>query len=137
MEPKKSMGPEIKILHEGGLSYNAIVELMGCSKSTVAFHINKTTSTRIYVRKKERHRSYTDIIKTERGGKCEICSFDKSFRALHFHHRVPADKSFQISKARGATLDAMRLESNKCALVCGNCHTMIHQKILPCPPIKK
>lgn len=75
------------------------------------------------------------MLKTEFGGKCRACKFKKSFFALDFHHVDPSNKSFSISKQRGKPYEALREEAKKCVLVCKNCHAMIHQKTLDCPPL--
>jgi hypothetical protein len=137
MPAQRNIGPTIKELYASGLSYNEIVEKLGCAKSTVAFHINDTTWRKSYQRKAQRHRDNVEFLKRERGGKCEICGFDLSMRALHFHHRIPAEKKFALSEKKGMALENMKVEAEKCALVCGNCHTMIHQNLLECPPAKK
>ena len=63
-----------------------------------------------------------------RGGKCEICGYSKSSRALGFHHLDPAQKDFGIGE-RGYTRswDKVRQELDKCVLVCANCHSEIHE----------
>lgn len=137
MPKQRNIGDRIKELYSKGNSYAEIVKILNCSKSSVSHHINPVTRKNIYERKAQRHRDYTQILKEERGGKCETCDFDKSFRALQFHHRIPSEKSFKISQLRGATLDTLRAEADKCALVCGNCHTMIHENLIPCPPRRK
>src|ERR1035437_10872457 len=49
----------------------------------------------------------------EHGGKCAQCGYDKSEKALHFHHRDPENKSFRISEgaARGMALAKLRAEA--------------------------
>jgi hypothetical protein len=61
------------------------------------------------------------------GGKCIMCKYDKSIRALHFHHRVPSEKSFGLG-VKGITysFEAMLKEAKKCDLLCANCHAEAH-----------
>lgn len=63
-----------------------------------------------------------------KGGCCSRCGYSKSVAALDFHHRDPSKKDFQISK-RGYCLswDRMKVELDKCDLVCRNCHAEIHE----------
>lgn len=64
-----------------------------------------------------------------KGGKCEICGYDKCDRALQFHHIDPSSKSFGISSdghTRG--IKELKKEADKCILVCANCHAEIHDK---------
>jgi len=62
-----------------------------------------------------------------KGGKCEICGYDKCIDALEFHHLNPEEKDFGISSS-GYTLswDKVKTELDKCIMVCSNCHREIH-----------
>ena len=64
----------------------------------------------------------------ERGGGCEICGYDRCHRALSFHHRDPAKKSFKLGAANlnRYSLDEIRAEADKCDLLCANCHMELH-----------
>jgi hypothetical protein len=66
-----------------------------------------------------------------KGGKCSICGYDRSIRAMKFHHIDPKEKEFGIS-AEGVTRSwaAVQLELDKCLLVCGNCHDEIHDGLI-------
>ena len=63
-----------------------------------------------------------------KGGKCVRCGYDKSIKALHFHHLDPTKKDFGVSN-RGFTRswEKLRIELDKCDLVCSNCHAEIHE----------
>lgn len=63
------------------------------------------------------------ILIAEHGGACKICGYNRSVRALQFHHLDPATKLFSLSdKARSYSLERQRSEAAKCILVCANCH---------------
>lgn len=62
----------------------------------------------------------------ERGGKCEKCGYNKCFAALQWHHLDPTQKEFGISNKRGAPLEQLKKETDKCALLCANCHAETH-----------
>lgn len=64
-----------------------------------------------------------------KGGKCEICGYDKCEAALEFHHLNPEEKEFQLSSGNTCSLEKMKKEADKCILVCANCHREIHDKI--------
>jgi hypothetical protein len=66
-----------------------------------------------------------------KGGKCEICGYDRCNQALQFHHLDPSKKDFGIS-AHGFTRswDKVKSEIDKCILVCGNCHSEIHSGMI-------
>lgn len=60
-----------------------------------------------------------------KGGKCEICGYDKNYSALEFHHLNPQEKDFTISK-KYSTWESTKEELDKCILICSNCHREIH-----------
>lgn len=68
------------------------------------------------------------------GGKCQICGYHKSKRALSFHHKNPKQKDFGLS-ARGLTRSWERIqkELDKCILVCANCHAELHDQVTQLP----
>lgn len=62
-----------------------------------------------------------------KGGKCQLCSYDRCLKALQFHHLNSAKKDFGISR-NGHTRSWARIkaELDKCALLCSNCHAEVH-----------
>ena len=64
-----------------------------------------------------------------KGGKCELCGYNKCDSALQFHHKDPTEKDFSIS-GRSLSFDRLKEEVDKCMLVCSNCHAEIHEKII-------
>lgn len=64
-----------------------------------------------------------------KGGKCCICGYSKSIRALHFHHVDPTTKKFTLSHGIHAWATVLA-ELEKCILVCSNCHGEIHDGLL-------
>lgn len=62
-----------------------------------------------------------------KGGKCSRCGYAKCLAALEFHHRDPAEKERGLSQ-KGATISLARLkvEADKCELLCANCHREVH-----------
>lgn len=79
-----------------------------------------------------RRKLYVNDVKIEavkyKGGKCEICGYNKCMRALHFHHLNPTKKDFKISNGT-KSLSRIIPEIDKCMLVCSNCHCEIHENI--------
>jgi len=65
-----------------------------------------------------------------KGGKCSICGYNKCVWALDLHHRDNSIKEFGLS-VRGLTRswEKIKLEADKCVLVCANCHREIHAGI--------
>jgi len=64
----------------------------------------------------------------QKGGKCQVCGYNKNFAALCFHHINPDTKeiSLDIRKFSNCNLDDLTLELEKCQLLCQNCHTEHH-----------
>ena len=63
-----------------------------------------------------------------KGGACCKCGYNKSIRALEFHHLNPKEKDFGISKTC-KDFDDLKKEVDKCILVCANCHAEIHEAL--------
>ena len=62
-----------------------------------------------------------------KGGCCENCGYNKCVDALEFHHLDSTQKDFGIA-ASGITRswDKMKVELDKCILLCANCHRELH-----------
>lgn len=56
-----------------------------------------------------------------KGGKCIVCGYNKSIRALQFHHLDPTQKDFGISGTT-KSFEKLKPELDKCVLLCANCH---------------
>lgn len=70
----------------------------------------------------------------EFGARCCIRGYNKSIRALHFHHVDPSIKSYNLSEnGICRSLPKMREEAKKCILVCSNCHMEIEEGITQIP----
>lgn len=53
---------------------------------------------------------------------------------LDFHHRIPDDKSFNLSgSACAKSLETLRAEIEKCVVVCANCHRRLHAGMVELP----
>lgn len=67
-----------------------------------------------------------------KGGKCQICGYDKCFGSLEFHHLK--DKKFGIGmKGYTRAWKKVKIELDKCILVCANCHREIEAGITQLP----
>lgn len=60
------------------------------------------------------------------GGKCNRCGYDKHDAALEFHHKDPNEKEFIISNVANKRWEVIKVELNKCELLCANCHRIEH-----------
>lgn len=77
---------------------------------------------------KKRHLNKLKLVEYK-GGKCEICGYNRCLDALEFHHKDPKEKSFSISSKNIKSFDKLRSEADKCILVCSNCHKEIHSDL--------
>ena len=71
------------------------------------------------------------------GGKCFLCGYNRSWAALHFHHRERHEKTASVSALLGRYIMAnegngkqryltlLEDEVKKCILLCSNCHVEI------------
>ena len=62
------------------------------------------------------------------GGCCSKCGYSKNIAALHFHHRNPNEKDFKLDMRilSNRRWEAILIESQKCVLLCANCHAEEH-----------
>jgi len=63
-----------------------------------------------------------------------ICGYSKYAGALDFHHLDEKNKSFDLS-TRGLTRSWVKTkaETDKCILVCANCHRELHAGLVQLP----
>lgn len=64
-----------------------------------------------------------------KGGKCELCGYNKSYRALEFHHIISEQKELLISRFRLKDWSIIVPELDKCKLLCANCHREEHDRL--------
>ena len=78
------------------------------------------------INKKERRQKRKMEAIDYKGGKCSICGYDKCKEVLDFHHINPNEKEFSISRKRDSKIEKIKLELDKCILLCRNCHAELH-----------
>lgn len=62
------------------------------------------------------------------GGQCAECGYNKSIRALSFHHIDPDTKEFDVSNGHMMSdWETVVAEARKCELLCLNCHAEEHE----------
>jgi hypothetical protein len=77
------------------------------------------------------------ILVQEAGGACAICGYAGNMRALHFHHLVPSEKRIEINaKGVALSLETLRAEARKCALLCSNCHAEVEDGSASVPALR-
>lgn len=65
-----------------------------------------------------------------KGGCCQVCGYDRCIRALDFHHIDSSKKDFTISSNCNKSWERIKIEIDKCILVCSNCHREIHSGLV-------
>lgn len=79
----------------------------------------------------ERQRAFKEKAVEYKGGCCVKCGYNKYQGALEFHHLDPKEKDFSISRVKSYSFsNAIKIELDKCVLVCSNCHKEIHGEII-------
>jgi len=80
-------------------------------------------------RQKAKQRAFKHYLVEYKGGKCEICGYNKCEGALEFHHKNPQEKDIEISKWNfnyNLDINMFLKEVDKCMLLCANCHREQH-----------
>jgi hypothetical protein len=67
-----------------------------------------------------------------KGGSCQICGYKKCLENLGFHHLDPNKKDFAISCA-GKGISKLKIEVDKCVLLCCRCHGEVHAGLILIP----
>lgn len=125
--------------YDNGYSLHKLADEFNYSRSVISNHIkNKRTikgqtseerkisvSKNVISWRKKIKKKLVDY----KGGKCVKCSYDKSIRALQFHHLDPTEKDFTIG-GKSYSFEKLKKEVDKCILVCSNCHCEIHDNLL-------
>ena len=62
------------------------------------------------------------------GGKCTHCGGIFPPAVYDFHHIDPNEKEVAISKIMSHSWESIKIELNKCILLCANCHRIEHNK---------
>lgn len=98
---------------------NCELRLSWCRACDTTYHI-----------KKKRDKKLAAVI--YKGGKCvsSTCPLPKNYEldvsCFDFHHRDPNTKDFSWSSMKGKTWEVIKVEIDKCDLLCCLCHRLIH-----------
>lgn len=60
------------------------------------------------------------------GGKCTKCGWHGNQAAMQFHHKNSNEKDFTIGNVGNKSWDSIKIEMQKCILLCANCHMIEH-----------
>jgi len=82
----------------------------------------------------KRRKKLREMARQYKGGKCMSCGYNRCSEALEFHHKNPKSKDFGLSvKGLTRSWERIKVEIDKCILVCANCHREIHVGITQLP----
>lgn len=108
-----------------GITHRKVREFVKIKDQTMSITEQKASMV-IHVHNHRKKRK-KELIKYK-GGRCQCCGYDKSMNVLQFHHINPEEKDFTIG-GRNYSIEIMKLEVDKCVLLCSNCHIEIHEEI--------
>jgi hypothetical protein len=71
-----------------------------------------------------------------KGGRCQVCGYERCLEALEFHDLDPTQKDFGIS-SKGYTRGWKKVREglDKCLLLCANCHCEVRVGMLQLPRV--
>ena len=79
----------------------------------------------------KRRRTIKSMAIEYKGGKCELCGYDKYQGALDLHHKNPLEKEFGIGqRGHSRSWERVMKELDKCILVCATCHREVEAGII-------
>ena len=115
---KCSMCNEIKPLDDFGNDHSRWHGKMTRCKPCNLIH------TRIHSRKIiDSRRADLNILKEAQG--CMTCGYNEDGSKLHFHHRDPSTKLFEIHNSLTFSPQRLQEEIDKCDLLCAACHRIV------------
>lgn len=74
-------------------------------------------------------RKKRDRLREQFGDACKRCGYNKSSRALHFHHLDPAEKYVWSKGKHRVSLREVELHPERFELICANCHAELHDEM--------
>ena len=88
-------------------------------------------SNSVYANQKRRGIVRKNLFLAAKGGKCVRCGYNRCLRALTFHHRDPAAKSFplDVRNCSNRSNDVLAAEAAKCDLLCANCRAEVEEEL--------
>lgn len=66
-----------------------------------------------------------------KGGQCNDCGLtieDSHYNVFDFHHLNPNEKGLNFDRIKYQKWDKIKIELDKCVLLCANCHRLRHAK---------
>ena len=134
---------EIQKFYDEKNSLNKCGVKFGWSKSTLIKYLKTRSPGRIAageeIRKKKnvtkvvgwRKRTKQKLV-DYKGGKCQICGYNRWIGNLAFHHLDPSKKDFSIT-SKTIAFERLKVEVDKYALLCHICHGEVHAGLISIP----
>jgi len=72
-------------------------------------------------------------LRSDRGQEPSLFGYSKAKSALVFHHLDPMQKDFSISSATGTSWSKIKIELQRCVLLCNRCHAEVHEGLTEVP----
>ena len=118
----ESLKDSILELRAEGLSYKAIVDRLGCAKSTVSYYVSEGQKEKAGVRAVGTRQRWRDEISEIKKVPCLDCKGTFPPECMDFDHVVEG-KSDNIARliTKGNWQNVLE-EIKKCEIVCANCH---------------
>lgn len=69
-----------------------------------------------------------DYIEWKKTLQCNCCGFN-DYRALQFHHERDKEHNISEMMRSGFALETIKLEAEKCEVLCANCHQIHHSRL--------
>ena len=119
------MKEQILALRAQGKTYAQIKAELGCSKSTISYHLGENQKQKTQDRTKtlrSQIRQYMKSLKEESG--CTDCGGKFNYWIMEFDHKNDGDKLFNLGRFQERTnsMEVIVAEIEKCDIVCANCH---------------
>jgi Na+-translocating ferredoxin:NAD+ oxidoreductase RNF subunit RnfB len=70
-----------------------------------------------------------DYVRKMKGRACVGCWLYFPPEKLHFHHRDPSTKSFNVMEGHSRSYAAIDAEIDKCDVLCSDCHRDAHRAL--------
>ena len=120
-----NLSSEIKTLRDKGYSYRQIQSATNASLSTISYHLGEGQKNKTKVRTVGYRKSIDAFIRhSKETNPCVDCNNFYPYYVMQYDHRPEFVKCFNISRYKDHTQDlaVVKLEMQKCDLVCANCH---------------
>jgi predicted transcriptional regulator len=121
------MKQEILRLRQSGLTYTEIKRELGCSLSTISYHLSSEQREKVASRSRDRKNSILKYLQElKESAPCADCGENYPYFMKDFDHRPDEEKLFNLSEFRSVTksMEKIEREAQKCDIVCANCHRL-------------